>query len=165
MNVAVSFSRQVSRTLDREHAVNLELLARVEQACAHAPRGKDGQLRALVDSFAAHLEHEIGRHFGFEEQELFPRLQAAGSGDITALLLEEHEAIRGVAAELLPLAQAVKAGTLHEAGWAQLRRCALELVERLRAHIEKETLGLLPMVDDVLDEDEDQALVLAYAAA
>jgi hemerythrin-like domain-containing protein len=89
----------------------------------------------------------------------------AGDGDLAALLAEEHETIRAVAAELLPLARAAAAGTLDPAGWDALKRAALEMVERMVAHIQKETMALLPLVDDLLDEDTDRDLAFAYASA
>jgi hypothetical protein len=70
-----------------------------------------------------------------------------------------------VAAELLPLAHAAAAGTLDAAGWTALKRGALEMVERQVAHIQKETMALLPMLDDLLDEDTDRDLSFSYAAA
>ncbi len=45
-----------------------------------------------------------------------------------------------------------------------LKRGALELVERLVAHIQKETMALLPMLEDLLDEDSDRELAFAYAS-
>ena len=39
-----------------------------------------------------------------------------------------------------------------------------ELIERMVSHIDKETLALLPMVDDLLDEEADRELAFAYAA-
>jgi hemerythrin-like domain-containing protein len=160
--------RQVSHTLDEEHRSNLELLERVEQAFARASR--PGEIRGLdvsrlAASFARHIEHDIGRHFDFEERELFPRLEAAGEGDIAGLLEDEHRAIREVAAELLPLAHAAAAGTLDSPGWDALRRGALEMVERQVAHIQKESMALLPMLDDLLDDDTDRELALVYASA
>ena len=88
----------------------------------------------------------------------------AGDGDMAGLLIEEHEAIRAVAGELVPLARAAEAGTLDDAGWAALKRGALEMVEREVAHIQKETMALLPLLDDLLDEDSDRELAFAYAA-
>ena len=41
----------------------------------------------------------------------------------------------------------------------------LELVERLVSHIQKETMALLPLLDDLLDEDTDRELAMAYASA
>ncbi|MEO8508240.1 MAG: hemerythrin domain-containing protein, partial [Betaproteobacteria bacterium] len=100
----------------------------------------------------------------FEERELFPRMGDAGDGDMAALLIEEHEAIRAVAGELLPLTHAATAGTLDDAGWDALRRLALEMVERQVAHIQKETMALLPLLEDLLDEDDDRELAFAYAS-
>jgi hemerythrin-like domain-containing protein len=164
----MSYQRQVSRTLDDEHRVNLELLGRVEQAFARAARfgnGRDPELARLADAFGRHIGQDIGRHFEFEERELFPRMSEAGDGDMAALLVEEHEAIRAVARDVTPLAQAAAAGTLDDAGWAALKRGALEMVERQVAHIQKETMALLPLLDDLLVEADDRELSFAYAAA
>jgi hemerythrin-like domain-containing protein len=163
---AMSYERQVSRTLDDEHRVNLELLGRVEQALARAPRsGPPGQeVVKIIDLLRRQVEQDVGRHFDFEERELFPRMSEAGDGDMATLLVEEHESIRAVAREILPLAQAAAAGTLDDAGWNALKRGALEMVERQVAHIQKETMALLPLLEDLLDEEDDRELSFAYAA-
>jgi hypothetical protein len=70
-----------------------------------------------------------------------------------------------VAAEILPLARAAAAGTLDDRGYAELKRGALEMVERQVAHIQKETMALLPLLDDLLDEALDRELAFAYASA
>src|SRR5450631_3026076 len=88
----MNFRRQVSHALDEEHRINLDLLGRVEQAFVRAHRAtgaRDPALAKLSASFARHIEHDIGRHFDFEERELFPRLEAAGEGNIAMLLKEE----------------------------------------------------------------------------
>jgi hemerythrin-like domain-containing protein len=162
----MNFQRQVSHALDEEHRANLDLLGRVEQAFVRASRSgaaRDPDVAKLAASFAYCIEHDIGRHFDFEERELFPRLVEAGEGDIAGLLEDEHRAIREVAAELLPLARAAAAGTLDGPGWDALKRGALEMVERQVAHIQKETMALLPMLDDLLDDDTDRELALLYA--
>lgn len=168
MRSAIGYRSQVSRALDEEHGANLDLLRRVEQVLVRGRRVGDAvapEVRNLAGTLIRHLEQELPRHFGFEERELFPRLTDAGDGDMAALLLEEHDAIRAVAGELLSLTRAAAAGTLGETGWMALQRGMLELIERLAAHIQKETMGLLPLVDDLLDEDTDRDLALAYASA
>lgn len=163
----MGFQRQVSQVLDDEHRTNLDLLGRVEQAFTRASRAgmaNDPDLARLAGTFGRHLEQDIGRHFDFEERELFPRMTDAGDGDMAILLGKEHESIRAVASELLPLARAAAAGTLADDGWDALRRGALEMVERQVAHIQKETMALLPMLDDILDEDTDRELAFAYAS-
>lgn len=158
----MNFSRQVSRTLDEEHRNNLELLGKVEQALARATK-PDAALNGLLTQFAQALDHDIERHFRFEEESLFPRMDDAGDGDMAALLVEEHDTIREVAAEMLPLARAAVGGTISNEDWTTLRRSALEMVERQVAHIQKETMALLPLLDDLLDDDTDRDLVFAYA--
>ena len=125
----MNFQRQVSQALDDEHRTNLDLLGRVEQAFAraNAPNAAcDPALAALAQSLGRHLRHDIGRHFDFEERDLFPLLDDAG---------------------------------LHA-----LKRGVLQLIERQVAHIQKESMALLPMLDDVLDESMDSTLAMAYAS-
>lgn len=162
----MEFSSQVSHALDTEHRANLDLLGRVEQALSNATRAAaDPEFATLARAFAQSIEADIGRHFDFEENELFPRMVDAGDGDITELLKEEHEAIREVAAEVLPLARAAGAGTLDAAGFEALKRGAMELVERQVAHIQKETMAMLPVLEDLLDDDLDRELSFSYACA
>ena len=164
----MNFQSQVAHALDEEHRTNLDLLGKVEQAFARAPRtGASGNpdLARLAGQFARHLEQDVGRHFDFEENELFSRLADAGEGDIAELLAEEHQAIREAAETLLPLANAAAAGTLNDAGWTQLKVGVAEMVERQVAHIQKETMALLPVLEDLLDEETDRELAFAYAAA
>ena len=159
--------RQVGRLLEDEHRANLELLGRLEQRLARLPRGAvqvDGELVTMLGHLVRHLQHDTGRHFDFEEDELFSRMAAAGDGDIASLLREEHEAIRELSGELLPLAAAAARGTLDADGWQALKRSALEMVERQVAHIQKEGMALLPQLAELLDEETDQRLALAYAS-
>jgi hemerythrin-like domain-containing protein len=161
----MNFSRQTSHLLHEDHRINLELLGRVEQALARMPRGGgDADMGRLVATMGQHLKQDVERHFGFEERELFTRLSEAGDSGIAGLLHEEHDSIREVAAELLPLTQAAGAGSLDAAGWEALRRGALELVERQVSHIQKEEMALLPMLDDLLDDETDRQLAFAYSA-
>ena len=156
-------STQVSRILDDEHRSNIALLGQVEQALGRASRF-DPALAGLMGNLARAVEHDIDRHFKFEEESLFPRMADAGDGEMAALMIEEHDSIREVAAELLPLARQAAKGDIDEAGWSTLRRCALELVERQVSHIQKETMALLPLLDDVLDDETDRELAFAYSA-
>lgn len=159
--------RQVSRLLEDEHTTTLELLGKVEQRLSRLPGRSmpaDPELGALITRFARYLTGELARHFDFEEDELFPRLQDSGDGDIVMLLREEHDTMRDLASELLPLTESALHGTLDPEGWQALRRAALEMVERQVAHIQKEGMALLPMLDVLLDEETDQRLAFAYAA-
>ncbi|MBP7521378.1 MAG: hemerythrin domain-containing protein [Leptothrix sp. (in: Bacteria)] len=155
------FMRQVSNLLDDEHRASISLLDRVDRALA----GRDEvALKELAQPLVRQLEHEVTRHFRFEEQHLFPRMDEAGDGDLAALLAEEHDTLRAVAEELLPLARRLSGGALAAPDRTTLMRLANEMVERQVAHIQKETMALLPMLDDLLDDDSDRELAFAYAA-
>ena len=157
----MDYRRQTPQALDAEHRASLALYGKLEQALV--ARDREGLAR-LAGPLARHLESEVSHHFDFEERELFPRLADAGEGDIAALLGEEHAAIREVAASLLPLVEAGPA-TLDAAQAGDFRRLALELVERQVAHIQKESMALLPMLDDLLDDETDRALSFACTSA
>jgi hemerythrin-like domain-containing protein len=159
--------RQVSRLLDEEHRASLELLGQVEQRLGRwsgRPPSGDPDLAALVGRFVHYLTGDFARHFDFEEDELFPRLEESGDGDIVLLLREEHDAMRELSGELLPLAESALHGTLDAHGWQALRRAVLEMVERQVAHVQKEAMALLPMLEELLDDETDRQLAFAYAA-
>lgn len=158
----MNLQRQVNHVLDDEHRASLDLMRRVE-GYVQSNGIRAPEFAQIAAALARHIERDIGRHFDFEERELFPRLEAAGEGDIVGLLMDEHVAIREVVAELLPRLHSAPAGTLDTAGENALKRGALEMVERLVAHIDKETAVLLPMLDDHLDDETDRALALSYA--
>ena len=163
----MSAAQQVSHLLDTEHRSSLVLLGRAEAAFARLPRkggARDADFIKLAAGFARLIEQDITRHFDFEERELFPRMAQAGEGDIVEMLKEEHDAIRAVAAEILPLVHAAAAANLDDTGFDALKRGALEMVERQVAHIQKETMALLPLLDDLLDDDADRELAFAYAS-
>ena len=44
-------------------------------------------------------------------------------------------------------------------------RIEIELFERQVAHIQKESMALLPMLDDLLDDETDRALSFACTSA
>ncbi len=156
----MTFRRQTPQALDDEHRAALALYGKLEQAVA---AGDDEALARLAGALSRHLEVEVGHHFDVEEREIFPRLAESGEGDIAALLQEEHEAIREVVAELAPLVPGESRATPQ--GRDQFRRLALELVERQVAHIQKESMALLPVLDDMLDDETDRALSFALASA
>ena len=158
----------VSHALDTEHRSSLDLLGRVESALARGSAGSlcaDPAFARLAADFVRLIEQDIGRHFDFEENELFARMIDGGEGDIVQMLREEHDTMREVAAEILPLARAAAAGQIADAEFGQLQRAALEMVERQVSHIQKETMALLPLLDDLLDEQTDRELAFAYASA
>jgi len=164
----MEFRGQVSRRLHQEHEAVIALLARFEQALvrltAMPPAPDDATWPSLLRSIEAALRHEVTRHFELEEQQLFPRLHQHGEGDLADLLGEEHATIRAVAGPLLELIKRATRGDLDAAGWRSLKTHGLELAERLTSHAQKEEGALVPLVDDLLDEDTDSAIAMEYAS-
>ena len=144
------YNRQISRRLHEEHTATLALWGRVEQMVVAGERDP-----ALIGRARAALADELTRHFGFEESDLIPRLAAAGESDIATLLAEEHASIRASAERF--------ASVSADPADAQFRPVALALAEQLIAHVQKEEMALLPMLDDLLDEQTDFELITAYA--
>lgn len=163
----MDFRRQTNRRLHEEHVAVIDLLARVEKALARAQDVSvlaDPAFQGLLRTLTRALEFEVGAHFDFEEHELFPRMLDAGEGDLVSLLEEEHVVIRDVAATVRALAGRALAGALDAGAWQSLRTHGLELCERLTSHAEKEEGALLPVLEDLLDEESDREAFAAYAA-
>lgn len=159
----MDFERRIPHALDAEHRASLQLLERLERALTKG--SSDAELAALAPQLLHLMDDEVVRHFAFEEDALFPRLHDAGDGDIAAMLSEEHADIRSVCAELRPLVQVLGGAAPSPEQRGAIVRLGLELVERMVMHIQKETMGLLPLLEDLLDEQADRELALAYAGA
>jgi hypothetical protein len=101
------------------------------------------------------LGSEIPGHFRLEEESLFPLLVDAGEATIVELLNQEHEVIEPLMGRIAVLAREVRAQEFTAESWSEFFRLGGELVERLLIHIEKEEVGLLPLLEDVLDADAD----------
>lgn len=152
------FNRQTSLRLHEEHLATVQLWSRLEQTIV--TRAPEAELLESLRRCSAALDDEVTRHFHFEERELFTRLAESGEGDIAELLAEEHETIRTAARSLREL---LRLGQPDAAALQQLRALGLELAERLVAHVQKEEMALLPALEDLLDEETDRELALAYA--
>ena len=165
----MDFQRQTNKRLYEEHAATLQLLARVERvftgrAGAYPPAAGDADWPAFARTLLLAIEVEVARHFEFEERELFPRLEESGDGELVALLNEEHASIRDAAGPLARLLRASLEGEQAPAQWQTMKTLALEFSERLGSHAQKEDGALLPVLEQLLDEDTDRDLFGAYAA-
>jgi len=163
----MEFNLHITRRLHEEHAATLTLWSRLEQALAARgqawPPAEADALRARLRECAAGLAQEVSQHFDFEERALFPRLAESGEADIADLLGEEHAVIREVAAQFAELESQAARGALDAGGWQKLKAHALELCERLVAHVQKEEMSLLPALEDLIDEDADRELITEYS--
>lgn len=162
----MDFNSQICRRLHEEHAAVFELCRRIDQAFSRQtqmPSADDPAWSALLRKIELAMEHEVWRHFLFEERSLWPLLDGSGDGDLARLLDEEHEVIRDVAETLTAGITQGLAGDLDPARWQTLKTAALEFSERLVSHAQKEDLSLLPVLDNLLTPEQDSEMFGAYA--
>ena len=167
MNATMTFTNRISQTLHEEHCATVALMERLEQLLARYRRGgappvsEPGLARLLLD-LSTGVEAEVQRHFDFEENRLFALLRETGDEAIAAHLTDEHRAIRPVGAQLAKLARAAADRGFEQATWEQFRRLGQELCERILAHVQKEEMALLPILEDGMDAETEARLLEEY---
>ncbi|MCB1366489.1 MAG: hemerythrin domain-containing protein [Rhodobacteraceae bacterium] len=165
----MSFTYRTPQLLQEDHQTTLDVIERLDALLAKARRSppdvNDATVRSTLKKAAEAIGAEVEFHFKFEEDELFPRLEEAGDVGIGMHLREEHAA-------LLPLGLAIAKGAgeaidsgFTQAGWDDFRDKAGELIERMLAHIQKEEMALLPMLDELLDDESDMELSVQHGNA
>ena len=163
----MTFARQIPRILHDEHRATIAVLERLESVLARAkpntPPPPSNELNSALGDLSTAIEGEIGSHFAFEEQELFSRLRETGDHMIAELLTAEHEIILALGRDVASLARQAKNAGFSEDSWRLFYPQGYELIERMVAHIQKEEMALLPIVDELLDEEQDEMLAMEYA--
>ncbi len=163
----MDFSRRTTQLLHEDHRNTIALVEMLEEMIAKAGRTPPDvsipQVNTTLKNSVAIIGQELQHHFTFEEDELFTRLKEAGDVGIAEHLLSEHQAITPVGEIVSEHAiQALDSG-FSESSWVEFRSSAGELIERMLAHIQKEEMALLPMVDDLLDPQTDMDLAEIFA--
>ncbi len=160
----MEFSNRVSQKLHEEHMATVALLERLERLAAgrSPPPAGDPAAGRLLGDVATAFEAEVWRHFDFEEDHLFTYLAQAGDAEIGAHLTEDHQVIRPLGARIIAMARAARTQGFDEAGWAEFRRLAFELCERLNAHVQKEESALVPLLDEQMDAATEARLYEDY---
>lgn len=138
---------------------DLELLIRFREA----PDLRDANTRRRLEDVARTLEDDVTRHFAFEEEELFPRLRQAGAGFMVDMLTAEHADIRPFAQDLSGLVRGVLEAGFTADTWSEFVRLANELLDRETFHIQKEEMGLLSALAQILDSETDALLAERHA--
>ncbi|MCP4329640.1 MAG: hemerythrin domain-containing protein [Alphaproteobacteria bacterium] len=162
-------THQITRILHDEHVASLTLLNKLDDLLARsgprkAPSRDEAGIGPTLNELSAAIGSEVSHHFAFEEAEMFPRLAEFGDGDIGDFLTDEHRTILPLGERVAELAAAATKDGFTPDGWQEFHRLGGELVERLMSHIQKEEMGLLPAIDDMLDDDTDRDLAMTYLA-
>jgi len=162
----MTFSNRICQTLHDEHAATTALLERIAHLVGRYPRGNppdanDRAVAQLLNEISPAIEADIERHFAFEENQLFPFLDAAGASAIGAHLTEEHKAIRPLGLRLAALSRAATAG-FDGASWEEFRKIGQQFCDSLLAHAHKEDMALLPLLEDSMDAETEVKLYGEY---
>lgn len=164
----IKSSSEVARMLHQEHLDTLAAMNTLEEMIHFESRDRPLDLsretaRQQLGKLIAAIDHDIDRHFRFEEQNLFPALDQAGFGDMTAMLLQEHDAIRPLAERLRSLAAHALQDGFEQATWREFRETGMDLVPSVMFHIQKEEMGVIRRLDVLLDAATDKKLADLHA--
>ena len=164
----MSFTNRISQAIHEEHRATIALMERLEQLLARHRRAPPDTSAAgvtqLLADLAAGVEADVRRHFDFEEGRLFAYLEAVGDEAIGAHLTDEHSAMRPLGMRLAEVAREAAARGFNEASWAEFRRLGQEFCERVIAHVQKEEMALLPLLEETMDADAEMRLYEEYVA-
>ncbi len=157
-------STRIGTLLHRDHMQTIEILQAIEDLIGRhrAAPAVEGAVRAELERLAATMRAEVEKHFGFEENHLFPEFTSRGEIGIVTMLTQEHRAILPLALEAADLAEAALEVGFDDGRWRAFRATATELVEREVFHIQKEEMGLLAAIAALLDPAADAALAETY---
>lgn len=163
----MSFTNRISQTLHDEHGATVALMERLEQLLARGRRGGlpntgDSAVARLLSDLSTGLEGEVERHFAFEEDHLFAYLEAMGDSGIGAHLTDEHAAIRPLGMRVAAMARAAVANGFSPGQWEEFARLGQELGDRLLAHVQKEEMALLPVIEEAMDAETEARLYQEY---
>ena len=163
----MEFSRHIARLLHEEHRSTIAMLEGLENMIARAkktaPDVNDPVSRKILQQMIQTIEQEVSGHFAFEEAELFTRLAEFGDEAIGEHLTQEHQAMLPIAEQAAAMANNAMNNGFSDAEWNDFRSLTGELIERMLAHIQKEEMALLPMLEDLIDSETDMTLAQAYS--
>lgn len=162
----MSFVNRISQALHEEHRATIALMERLEQLISrhrrNPPGFDDAAVAALLRDLTSGVEAEVQRHFAFEEQRLFPYLGAIGDEAIGAHLTDEHTVMRPIGTHLARMAREASAKGFDKTTWEEFQRVGQELCDRMLAHVQKEEMALLPLLEDNMDAETESQLVSEY---
>ncbi|GAB3125500.1 hemerythrin domain-containing protein [Novispirillum itersonii] len=151
--------------LHGEHQSTLAALVELETFTgSRTPPELDASRRAFLLRLYHLIEADVTDHFTFEEDNLFPRIAAAGAGFMVDMLSAEHEDIRALAQDIRAMIGAFLDETpITPDRWTVFRTTARDLIDMETFHIQKEEMGLLAALPQVLDDQEDAGIAARHA--
>jgi hemerythrin-like domain-containing protein len=163
----MSFINRISQTLHDEHGATVALMERLEQLLARGRRAgppdkADSNVARLLSDLPTSLETEVDRHFTFEENHLFNYLEAVGDTGICEHLTSEHQVMRPLGTRVAALARAAASSGFTPESWEEFTRLGQELGDLMLAHVQKEEMALLPVIEENMDSETEARLYQEY---
>jgi iron-sulfur cluster repair protein YtfE (RIC family) len=155
---------RIGAALHIEHMRTMEALDALDSLVARRHPPEPSEAAEDLERIARGLDEDVTRHFAFEEAHLFPRLHEAGAGFMVDMLTGEHAEIRPLAESVRDTCRALAAGTVAASAWTAFQAEARDLIDRETFHIQKEEMGLLAALAQVLNAAEDADLADRHAA-
>lgn len=163
----MNYTNRISQALHDEHGATVALMERLEQLLARGRRSGppdkgDSNVARLLSDLSTSLESEVQRHFAFEESHIFTYLEEIGDAGIGQHLTSEHVTIRPIATRVAAIARAASTIGFAPPEWEEFRRLAQELSDLMIAHVQKEEMALLPVIEENMDSETETRLCQEY---
>lgn len=155
---------QIGALLHEDHMATIETLQALEEFLGRhrAPPVVDGAAKDFLKRLSSTLREEVEKHFGFEENHLFPVFLERGESGIVMMLTHEHRTILPLAVQVADMADAAAEAGFAEHTWRDFHDTGSELVEREIFHVQKEEMGLLAAISALVNPEVDARLAETY---
>lgn len=156
---------RIGALLHEDHMETVQMLQSLEEIVGMRTKGApsvDAKLAERLLGIQATIRAEVEKHFGFEEEHLFPVFTSLGETGIVVMLTHEHRSILPLALQVAELAGRGAGSGFDDGAWQEFRDAASELVERELFHIQKEEMGLLAAISALVDSETDARLADTY---
>lgn len=150
--------------LHKDHMATVETLQALDEML-HRNKAAPvvaGEVCDVLTRLKSTLRAEVEKHFGFEENHLFPVFIAQGETGIVMMLTQEHRAILPLATGIADQSEQALTDGFSDESWKAFRAAGAELVEREMFHIQKEEMGLLSAISALVDPTTDANLAEVY---
>ena len=165
----MAVANRITQLLHDEHGTTGAVMERLQDLINRNPLGEPPdvqahEVRRLLSELSLAIGPDLMRHFDLEEKFLFRYFDEFGDDAIGRDLTEEHVVFRQVIGRLTQLLDNVTTASFDAATWKDFRSLGQELSVNLLAHIEKEEMALLPILEELMDADAEASIFEEYMA-
>jgi len=159
----MNLNSRIARQLHDEHVAVISLMDKLHSFTGgNLPDMTDSQVTNFLGDLKITIEGEVTNHFKFEEEDLFPILTNEGDGDMSDLLIDDHEVILPLGNQLVEIIKEARIDGFTPESWQKFKQYGSEFADRLTDHASKEEIGLVPIIDELLVASVDADLAVKY---